>query len=208
MTARIMTVISFMSSASPAWLPEDTQANLPIDKKPPGVARAICAPNQVRLPRSATRRDTGTWIKLLERVTDSPGGFGFEGKLLRPGETIPAGQLPEPAVLLECAGTEGRGRGHNRGDVRYIVWRWDRSARDWQELAQCSSVSGDWALALNGVALRALHPDDQVITPFDCEASVDRILSFAESEMHGMQSRLRNRVLERLYGRIAGFIAA
>ncbi len=107
-----MTVISFMSSASPAWLPEDTQANLPIDKKPPGVARAICAPNQVRLPRSATRRDTGTWIKLLERVTDSPGGFGFEGKLLRPAlvklrEENPVTEIGEsPEQPVEKSGDE------------------------------------------------------------------------------------------------------
>lgn len=196
-----------MSSASPAWLHEEQQANFTVDKKPPGVARALTAPGEIRLPRSTMRRTSGGWIKLLTAVTLAAGGFAFEGRLLRSGDTIPADDLPQPAVLLECAGTEGRGRGHCRGDTRYLVWKWDGRAKDWQELAQASSVGDEWAAALREVARRALQPED-AMTPIDCVASAERILSFVESELYGMAQPWRTRVLERLYGKIAGLIAA
>jgi len=184
---------------------------LALDKKPPAVARAICVPGQIRLPRSATERRSSdfTFLKLLDRVTEHPGGSAFEGRILRPGDTFPENELPDPAVLLECAGTEGRRREKGgTAECRYIVWRWDKRMREWFDLAQASSEHGEWVLALQGVARRALHPEEEAVKTFDCQESVDRILSFAQSEMHGMSPRLRIQVLERLYGRIAGLVAA
>jgi hypothetical protein len=195
-----------MSRTAPAFVHEDNRAQFALDRKPPGVARAISTANEIRLPWSGNRLHAGCWLKLLSRVSQAPGGFAFEGQLLRPGSTVPLVGFPQPAVLLECSGPQG-GRGHNRGHTRYIVWRWDVTIREWEDLGQASSVSDEWAGMLRGIASGALNPVE-ARPQFDCAGSVDRIVSFAESEMHGMTRPLRNLVLERLYGRIAGLVAA
>jgi|ERR1051325_678778 hypothetical protein len=198
-----------MSYPVPPFVQHEAAANFAIEKKPPGVARAICVPGEIRLPRSASvRRSDYTFLKLLDRVGEHTGGSAFEGRILRPGATFREKDLPDPAVLLECAGTEGRRREKGgTAECRYIIWRWDKIMREWCDLAQASSEHGEWAYALQGVARRALNPEEAVRV-FDCARSVDRVLSFLETELYGMNAKLRVRVLENLYGRIAGLVAA
>jgi len=202
-----------MTNPFPSFVRTESEANFRVDKKSPGVARAICPPDEVRLPRTATRRNAGDSIKVLERVTDEKGGFAFQGSALKikPGGTMPKNELKEPTVLLECAGTSG-GRGHNRGECLFILWRFKRSWLEggdplpWEELARASSVTDEWALCLKGVATRAMNPEPEPVTTFNCDRWLDGVISFAESGLAGITGALRLRALERLQRRIPGMV--
>jgi len=72
---------------------------------------------RLHIPRTATRRGSLDWSKVLSRVRPHVrGGFGtgfdFEGRFLRPGATLDEAEvfLPELdpgfAILLECAGPD------------------------------------------------------------------------------------------------------
>jgi hypothetical protein len=84
----------------------------------------------------------------------------FEGKLLKPGARLeysslwPDPRYPRKPVLLEFAGSDHSGRGHNRGSQIYILWRLE--GENWVEIARSLSVGGEWIAVLMPIALREL----------------------------------------------------
>ena len=151
-----------------------------ISPKPFIRGRAICREDDVRLPRSARKRHAGDWIKVLSRVDPKAfDGFGFEGKVLRPGEAIPRVELPEPAILLEYAGSAG-GR-----EYLWVLWRYDRERREFRDLAQVRATGYEWAVAIRPIAVRELRAEPEHIVPFDYEGARDRVLRFLEMELEG-----------------------
>jgi hypothetical protein len=96
----------------------------------------------------------------------------FEGVLLKPGSTIeyralwPDATYPETPVLLEYAGTEGTGTGHNRRNQIHVLWRFDLQRRAWVEVIRTRTEAAEWIGQLAPIALREIGgppPPDPVI---------------------------------------------
>jgi len=155
----------------------------------PELAGAAARP--VRLPRSAAGRSGITYCRLLERVEPDRvwGGWSFVGRVERPGALIPEAELPPAGLLLECADTEPGGRGHHRAAVRYILWRYDREAGEFRELARTSSVGRDWTQDLGPIALAELTPARPFVV--DPEAAAGRVVEALERELAPLEFRAR-----------------
>lgn len=155
----------------------------------------------VKLPRSALNRNCVTHIKLLDHVDEyAHYAFGFEGRFLRPGSSVPLAQLPDPCVLLECAGSLGRGKGSLR-----IIWRLDRARGEWIEVARAVSTDWSWSLALRPIALSELRGG--VAAPAaDVPAIAGRVVALLDLELHRIAPGDRGAVLSAIDPEIAGRI--
>jgi hypothetical protein len=174
------------------------------DHKPIGQARAICREGEERLPRSATGRSRLTWIKLLSRVDPrAQDGFGFEGQVFRPGDTVPVADLPEPAIFLEYAGAIG-----NHEDL-WILWRYDITRREFRDLAQVRARGPEWAAALRPIAIRELNPQSQPdrIAQFDYIGARDRVLALMDAELEGAPGGARRRLCALIHDSLLAGIA-
>jgi hypothetical protein len=113
----------------------------------------------VRIPRSGPRNGTPIFAKLLKAVSrNAECGFDFIGTFLKPGAAVEASTLlmpgyPTVPILLEASGTYG-GRGHNRGEAVYILWRLD--GYNWIEIGRAKSRAWEWSLDLGPIAQRLL----------------------------------------------------
>ena len=161
----------------------------------------------VRLPRTASSRGTVTYLKLLDRVKRDSiwGGWRFEGRLLRPGGFIPAAEIQEPGLLLECAGVLPGGWGHSRAPTLYLLWRWDRPAGRWRELARVASVGRDWTLDLGPIARREFEPPGPLLV--DPEAAAGRLMAAFEQEIEALEFKARVLVLRAVQDRLAAGMA-
>ncbi len=132
----------------------------------PGLFYAILKPRikylTVIIPRSAAGRRELMYARLLWRVhPDRTLANAFEGKLLKPGARIELSDLwphegyPRTPVLLECAGSDHSGRGHNRSKQIYVLWRFE-AKRGWVELARTLTEGAEWIVHLMPLALREL----------------------------------------------------
>jgi hypothetical protein len=123
----------------------------------------------ITLPRSSPRKFR-TYAKLLYYVDpDDDTGFGFEGKIMRPGSVVssadlrPGEEYPVNPILLEYAEAPALGhRGHNRKEQLYILWRFDWDLNIWIELGRAMSVAWEWAIDLRPLAVRALKESRSV----------------------------------------------
>jgi hypothetical protein len=92
-----------------------------------------------------------------ERVLAS----AFEGVLLKPGSRIdhaelwPDDRYPATPVLLEFAGSDHSGSGHNRSNQIYVLWRFEPE-RGWVEIARTLCVGAEWIPLLLPIAQREL----------------------------------------------------
>jgi len=197
--------------ASPEWFTQGGRAPAVLLEplpRPVSRAHAISPEGSIRLPRSAERRQTITYVKLLDSVRpDASGGFRFEGRTLRPGATLDRAKLPNPAVLLECAGNSGPGTGHNRREYLYVLWRYDRSMHDWRDIAQARSVDREWMLALGPAAMRALDPRAAGRAAMDYGGIADRVFSLLEAELSEAPVEASRAVLALLGKRIDARLA-
>jgi hypothetical protein len=67
---------------------------------------------------------------------------------------------PETPVLLEASGVFG-GKGHQRGEALYVLWRLEGS--NWAEIGRAKSQAWEWSLDLGPVAQRALAESRQAL---------------------------------------------
>lgn len=163
--------------------------------------QGISAP--VPAPRSAIRRGALTWLKLL-RSARRAGPFGvwdLSGDLLKPGALIDSHSLPEPAILLECAGSVGGGRGHRRAPFLYVLWQFDRATGEWRELARVASVDADWTRDLGPIAARALSPPRPLLV--DPGAVAHRLMLSLEEELEPFDQAVQRVILLRVYDELA-----
>lgn len=117
-------------------------------------------PGALQLPRSSTRLDKGyTFCKVVTRVRrDKAYQIGFEGPIYPPGARVPIEVFGPRPLVVENAGPDRPGRGHNRMPSRWILWSWDFSHSEWVQLAQTYAISAEWAEVLKEPAIRALTP--------------------------------------------------
>lgn len=169
----------------------------------------------VRLPRSVVRRDAITFCKLLCQVRRDPQtGFDFVGRFLRPGarmdeaELWPAPQYPAVPVLLECAGSDGRGWGHRRSANTYILWLYERTSGEWAELARAVGQAWEWCYILGPVAARVLAQQLPIRPPAEIGPLAERIRSLLEGELSNLPPEDRSKVLGLLHDQLAARLAA
>jgi hypothetical protein len=115
----------------------------------------------IRLPNTCPEnRRQFTHVRMLTQVEpDAWSAAGFHGALFQPGGQILAAELREHPAALEFAGPQGTWRQRNRErENLWILWRYDRVARDWREIARALAVGSEWALILREPAIRALQP--------------------------------------------------
>lgn len=157
----------------------------------------------IGLPRTATNRQAVTYLKLIREVRRDPawGGWEIRGDLLQPGGRIPLEEIPEPGLLLECAGAEGAGWGHRRRPYVYLLWRLDRQAGQWRELARTATVNRDWTLDLGPIAKRELEPPGPVL--IDPEGAASRVMIALDRELEKLDLQAQRLVLLALYDRVA-----
>jgi hypothetical protein len=164
-----------------------------------GVSRIM-----LRLPRSATRRSATTYVKILTAVLpDRWGGYDFQGRIVRPGSTLPRDELPDGSLLLELAGSVGTGSGHNRNPDLYILWRLDHDA--WREVARAASVYSDWTLDLGPIARRELQPARPVLV--DPQAAAARVIEALDKELEPLRLEAQVLVVRAVYDRFAARMA-
>lgn len=167
-------------------------------------------PEQARLPRTATRRGAVCFAKLLDGVdSQAVDGFGFRGKLYRPGEQIPLAELGENPVLLECTEAEGShgDRTRKRWESLYIIWRFDRERGEWVELARAQAHASDWALCLRDAARFALGRVSWSIVPKVGEAAT-RIRLVLDQVLEGLEPSQRSQTVAILHDEFAARIVA
>jgi len=150
----------------------------------------------VRLPCSAPLRyvrDFRAYARVLTRVDPHADyASGFEGCLLRPASLVREAALPDPAVLLECAGPVRRGSGHRRAPSLYVLWRFDRRRGEWCELARTQAEAWEWAVDLRGPAMRALgqvQARAAAVQVRDLEARLERFGCVLDEELAGLPHR-------------------
>jgi hypothetical protein len=173
----------------------------------------------IHIPRTATRRGSLEWSKVLTRVRpNAESGFDFEGRFLRSGAMVDedhlflAGRDPDFAIVLECAGpdrfnAEFPSTGRARFPTLFILWRCDRASSAWRELARASSFDSTWTLDLGPIAIRALQGDSPPAPP-DAVASSDRIRWLIESELDVLEGPVLLVVLNSVHDQLAARIAA
>src|SRR6185437_5021293 len=130
-----------------------------------------------------------------------PAGFAFEGRVLRPGGELAIAEIPAAAVLLECAGIQG-GRGHNRGECLYILWRWDRG--DWREAARAQSVGAEWVQDLAPIAQRLLSVRKGMALAVDAETVAMRVIEVLESGLKQLTEKGKGEALGIIHDQILG----
>ena len=169
----------------------------------------------VRLPRSSARNCRDGFLKLLLRVDpDAEHGFGFEGKILRPGTVVtdaqlhPTGEYPETPIVLECAPEPARIRGghHANREQVYVLWRLDVARNEWAEIGRSRALSWEWAVDLRPLAMRALA-QRAVVMP-DLLAVERRIAEALRRELDGLEPPQLCRVLAIMHDQLAQRVAA
>lgn len=150
------------------------------------------------------------YAKLLDRVEpDACDGFGFKGRLLRPGDRIELPADLENVVILERTEVEGPlgARNRRRWEALYILWRYDRKTGEWTELAKVQSTSSDWAVLLREAARFALGKMSWAIAPKMAEVA-DRIRIALDKELQGLDPSQRRQLVAQLHDEFAVRIVA
>lgn len=179
-----------------------------------GTLSTVPPPGLIRVPNTSGRRNSTSWTLLLSHVDPQDfTGFGFHGRFIRAGSRIPEGDLwpsgkfPAVPILLEFAGADRPGWGHRRPDQVHILWRYDRAAREWRELARSSSVDGQWTWDLQPIARRALldqAPEEPTARPW---AMARDLVMALERNLDQLQTEDRPLLLDAVYNQLAARMA-
>jgi hypothetical protein len=113
-------------------------------------------------------------------------GDAFEGSYLKPGSCVevsslrPSEDYPEKPLLLEFAGSDHTGRGHNRSNQIHVLWRF--RGGQWVEIVRTLSQGAEWIHTIRAVALREIGgpppPDPEMAA-----GVVERFLSDIDREL-------------------------
>lgn len=172
---------------------------------------AVVPPTNVQLPRTSTRlQKPQVYVKIVNGMKqENWGAVTYEGSLHAPGDVVPWASLPQPAVLIECAGPIGVWQRGKHREVLYILWRWDWIQMDWVEVARAQSLNWSWTVVLKEAVYQALHPRPDLVDIIqrsrDLAEEMLRIMhERLEPEMPDVQKTAWHSIYERVAGRIAG----
>jgi hypothetical protein len=132
----------------------------------------------------------------------------FEGLLFKPGALVedaalwPDARYPAKPVLLEFAGSDHTGSGHNRSNQIYILWRYEPEYGIWVEIVRALSKSADWIVNLLPIALAELG-GTAAPNPDLAWAVAGRLLVQVDSELAGLGVADRGLVLNLISEQVA-----
>ena len=141
----------------------------------------------------------------------------FEGVLFKPGATVdesalwPTPEYPAVPLLLEYAGNDRTGRGHNRSNDVYLLWRYDRALGSWVELVRSVSRGAEWVERIKAVALLELGLPvlaDNPADPASAAGITDRVLSLLDRELEMLGPHERHLVMDYCYQEFSARAAA
>ena len=171
----------------------------------------------VELPSSSPTRQgrRRSFAKLLYRVDpEALSGFGFHGKICRPGARIPEAELwpteeyPARPVLLEYVAGHGRREYQTQADgALYVLWAYDHHAHEWAELGRANGTSTEWVITLQPLAVNALTPRKPPARA-DVSAIASRIVSFLDGELTKLESGERHEILDAVHNQLASRMCA
>jgi hypothetical protein len=155
----------------------------------------------ISVPRSAVSGREFCYARLLRRVhPDRAMADAFEGALLKPGSHVdesalwPDARYPAKPVLLEFAGSDHTGSGHNRSNQIYILWRYEPEPGEWVEIVRCLTQNADWITYFIPIALAELGgmpaPDADVAAHV-----AERLAAQLDQELKGLSRDDRSLVL-------------
>lgn len=163
-----------------------------------------------RIPKTATRRGAISYAKLLSRVdANAHDGYGFDGKLLRPGALISETELgihyskPAP-ILLECTDIEGSRdcRNRRKWEKLYILWRYEKESKSWIEIVRTQCQSDEWVEVLREPARIALGRASWAVIPSVADR-VTRIRALLDRELRDLEDGQARQVLGELHDQFA-----
>jgi hypothetical protein len=163
---------------------------------------------RVSIPRTAPRRAERTYALLVLRP--SPRRKLFEGVFLRTGSLVdeaalrPSPHYPEIPLLIEFAGNDGSGRGHNRSRDIHVLWRFIGGA--WEEIARTLSQGSEWFDHLAPIVRRELvRPAVDHVA--EARAAAGRLAALIDGELSQLAEEGRERALAFLYDQVAARFA-
>ncbi len=125
--------------------------------------------------------------------------------LIKTGATIeesalwPTPDYPAVPLLLEYAGNDRTGRGHNRSNDIYLLWRYERESGRWVALLKCTGQGTDW---IAPVKQRALAELARTAPPLSCTHASDvcvRVLAALDHELELLDTVNRHLVMSFVY---------
>lgn len=172
-----------------------------------GTLRAVF----ITIPRSAPGgRPEPTYAQLILRVRRS--GL-IDGRFFRTGQRVdesalwPAPAYPEVPLLLEFAGSERTGRGHSRSPDIHLLWRYDSTRREFDEIARVRSDGAEWLHHLEPIVRR--HIRRPAASPVsDAREASRRVIAALEGELDLLEDEAHERALALLYNQVAARFAA
>ena len=172
---------------------------IPVDSSSP-LPRSDRLPS-IRLPRTANRRGAICFAQVITGFEARPvNGFGFEGRRYAAGaaiteEELHAGGARDP-VLFECTEKVGDFPNDKRRkwEGLYILWRYRRETRRWEEIARVSGQPAQARWELQPIARRELAGKTLRIAP-SAEQVADRIRDSLDKELSQLDVSQRGTVL-------------
>lgn len=114
----------------------------------------------IQIPRSAVSRRQLTYAQLICKVhPDRKMRTAFEGVWVKPGSKVEYSALagyPEKPLLIEYAGNDASGRGHNRSKDIRILWRFEPEKNNWVEIIRTLGHGSEWIADVMPIVLREL----------------------------------------------------
>jgi hypothetical protein len=165
---------------------------------------------QVKIPRTAARRAERCYARLVLRATRR--APFFDGPLLRAGAFVeesalwPTPDYPLIPLLIEYAGSDGSGLGHNRSRDVHVLWRYVRARQDFEEVARVASHGAEWVYDLRPIVERELvRPaiDDNARG----RAAASRLAALIDGALDELEDAGRESALAALYNQVAARFA-
>lgn len=142
-----------------------------------------------------------------------PGIHFFEGRFFRCGALVdecdlrPTPDYPLVPLLLEFAGNDRTGRGHNRSNDIHVLWRFNAASDDFEELARVFSQGPEWFFGLVPIVKRELHaPPVKYVELAGAVSS--RVLAMLDGELEPLGDEGRARVMSFLYDQFTARLVA
>jgi hypothetical protein len=151
----------------------------------------------VSIPRTNQDRRQQTCAQLIHRV-NRRGLVPFEGRFFKTGRAVeeadlrPAEDWPAVPLLVEYAGNERSGHGHNRSRDIHILWKLEN--HEWIELARVTSHGPEWWYHLKPIVMREIRSTEINFVELARQASV-RVMELLDLELDRLPGEGRERLL-------------
>jgi hypothetical protein len=134
--------------------------------------------------------------------------------MLRCGSRVDAGALrptvdyPEVPLLIEYAGNDASGRGHNRSNDIHVLWRYESEAGEWVELARLLSRGPEWISDMVPIVQRELRGAAPIQYLEVAQKISALVLGVLDRELSALEDEGRCRVMSFLYDQFSARLVA